>query len=159
MSTFLTGAGCGPFLGVPCGILAPLFTELDAAAGVIYTPREDSAIAMACGSALAGRDPVVLMQNSGLAQSVNVLASLVIPYGFPIGMVVSLRGSGEDNTAENQVMGRATGPILDSLGVPYRVLGEATGADLRWWQSVVRQGGRAAALLIPPDYFGWSCRQ
>jgi sulfopyruvate decarboxylase subunit alpha len=154
----LVGAGLGPFLGTPCGILAPLYSSLQADAGLITVAREDNAVGVAAGAALAGGHPVVLMQNSGLGQSVNALASLVTPYRLPMLLIVSLRGIDPDPTQENLVMGRLTGPLLDGLGIPAAVLdtGELLGAQVRWAADMVRQRRRPAALLVPPSSFGWS---
>ncbi|MGW5052686.1 thiamine pyrophosphate-binding protein [Actinokineospora sp. NPDC004072] len=152
----LTACGFGPFYGTPCGILAPLYRVAEERAALLTVPREDNAVGMAAGAALAGRRPVVLMQNSGLGHSVNALASLVIPYRLPILLVISLRGVAGDPTEENQVMGRATAPLLAALGVGSAVVDPADPApQVAWAARAVRQGGRAAALLITPSGFGW----
>lgn len=153
----LVAAGFGPFLGTPCGILAPLLRALDERVGVVTVAREDNAVGMAAGAALAGRCPVVLMQNSGLGQSVNAIASLVTPYRLPMLFVVSLRGIDPDPTQENLVMGRLTRMLLDELDVETSVLDadvEPVRAAARAAE-IVRLLGRAAALLIPPPAFGW----
>ncbi|WP_329045857.1 thiamine pyrophosphate-binding protein [Amycolatopsis sp. NBC_01488] len=147
----LTEAGFAPCFGTPCGILAPLYAALP---GLLTVAREDNAVGMAAGAALAGHAPAVLMQNSGLGQSVNALASLVVPYRIPMLLVVSVRGADGDPTPENQVMGRLTEPLLAGLGVPAEIL-EADGVEeqvARLWL-VVRE--RPAALLVPPTALGW----
>lgn len=65
--------GFSPFYGTPCGILAPLYAALEDKSDLLTVPREDTAIGVAAGAAAAGHLPVVLMQNSGLGQSVNAL--------------------------------------------------------------------------------------
>ncbi|MFF4693009.1 hypothetical protein [Streptomyces sp. NPDC001307] len=67
--------GFSPFYGTPCGILAPLYAALEDKSDLLTVPREDTAIGVAVGAAAAGHLPVVLMQNSGLGQSVNAAAS------------------------------------------------------------------------------------
>ncbi|SFP43289.1 sulfopyruvate decarboxylase subunit alpha/phosphonopyruvate decarboxylase [Amycolatopsis arida] len=150
----LTRQGFGPFYGTPCGILAKLYSAIE---GIWTVPREDNAVGIAAGAALAGRCPVVLMQNSGLGQSVNALASLVVPYRLPMLLVVSLRGVGPDSTQENLVMGRLTEPLLTNMGVPWLTLDPELDvpAQVSWAAALVRDQGRAAALLIPPAAFGW----
>ncbi|HWE92030.1 MAG TPA: hypothetical protein VG317_21385 [Pseudonocardiaceae bacterium] len=146
----------GPDLCVatPCGILAPLLGEL---AGVHrnfgYVHREDNAVALAAGVAMAGRRAVVLMQNSGLGQSVNVLASLVEPFRPPIGLVISLRGTGQDTTRENRSMGHITEPLLDHFDIPWRPIGRQS---LEWFDDCLESRTGPAALLVPPEFFGWS---
>jgi sulfopyruvate decarboxylase subunit alpha len=153
----LIAAGFGPFYGTPCGVLAPLLTALDARAGLLTVAREDNAVGMAAGAWLAGRHPVVLMQNSGLGQSVNALASLVVPNRIPVLLIVSLRGADPDPTQENIEMGRLTRPLLNGLG--FETLGLDPGTAPA--AAVSRLGAaiaahRPAALLIPPTAFGWT---
>ncbi len=46
--------------------------------------REDEAVAFAAGYKLAGGDPLVFMQNSGLGHCVDVITSLLNPYKIRI---------------------------------------------------------------------------
>lgn len=153
----LVDADFGPFLGTPCGILSPLYSALQLRAGLLTVAREDNAVGVAAGAALAGRFPVVIIQNSGLGQSVNALASLVVPYRLGMLLIVSLRGTGPDPTQENLVMGRLTAPLLDGLGIPARTLDGDRGhaGAVGWAADTVQRGGRSAALLVPPSTFGW----
>jgi len=153
----LVQRGFGPFYGTPCGILSRLYRAVEQTAGLQTVPREDNAVGLAAGAALAGRCPVVLMQNSGLGQSVNALASLVSPYRLAMLLVVSLRGVNPDPTQENLVMGRLTEPLLAELGLPTLILdaeGDLT-SQVDWITSMVHDLRRPAALLIPPEAFGW----
>ncbi|WP_217551467.1 thiamine pyrophosphate-binding protein [Streptomyces sp. GbtcB6] len=153
----LVGNGYGPFFGTPCGVLAPLLGAVEDKATLLTIPREDNAVGVAAGAALAGRTPVVLMQNSGLGQSVNALASLVMPYRIPMLLIVSLRGQAPDTTQENTGMGRLTEPILAELGVATRRLAgdRDLGELMDWLDGRVRQRRETAAVLIGPATFGW----
>lgn len=153
----LVASGFGPFLGTPCGILAPLYRALDERAGVTTVAREDNAVGIAAGAALARRCPVVLMQNSGLGQSVNAIASLVTPYRLAMLFVISLRGVDPDPTRENLVMGRLTTTLLDGLDVESSVLDpDADPSEaVAWASEVVQMKRRPAALLVTPSAFGW----
>jgi sulfopyruvate decarboxylase TPP-binding subunit len=152
--TLLAGRS-GPFLGTPCGVLAPLYRELDAACGVRTIAREDSAVGVAAGAALAGQQPVVLMQNSGFGQSVNAFASLVMPCRLDVVTVISVRGIAPDNTEENSAMGTLTPAILAGLRADVRSLAE--GADLTeataGW--LAAEADEPRFLLIAPGLFGW----
>lgn len=149
----LLAAGLGPFFGTPCGILAPLYRVLAEQAALVTVTREDNAVGVAAGAALAGGQPVVIMQNSGLGQCVNALASLVVPYRIPMLLIVSLRGTGPDPTPENTVMGRLSESLLTDLGIP-PVTADEELTDLDLAIDTVRSGN-TAALLIPPALFGW----
>ena len=112
----LVADGATSHVGTPCGILAPLWTQAENDPRVTLTTisREDTALAFAAGQALAGGRPVVLMQNSGFGSCVNVMASLVCAFELPVTLVVSLRGTGVDHTAENRGMGAVTRTLLDA---------------------------------------------
>ncbi|MEU1885867.1 thiamine pyrophosphate-binding protein [Micromonospora sp. WMMD987] len=145
-----------PFFGTPCGILAPLYSRLEATANLWTVSREDNAVGVAAGAAMAGRSPVVLMQNSGLGQSVNALASLVVPYRIPMLLIVSLRGVPPDFTTENIVMGRLTEPLLREAGIPTVHLEEENlAAQADWAGRLVVERRQPAALLVPPALLGW----
>jgi sulfopyruvate decarboxylase subunit alpha len=157
VSAALRDAGLGPFFGTPCGILGPLYAELEERDGLTTVAREDNAVGLAAGAALAGRSATVLMQNSGLGQAVNALASLVVPYEIPVLLVVSLRGTDADDTPENAVMGALTEQLLDAMDVPHRTLGrDEPAADAAWARDRLTADGGPAALLVPPALFGWT---
>jgi sulfopyruvate decarboxylase subunit alpha/phosphonopyruvate decarboxylase len=156
LADLLVERGFSPFFGTPCGILEPFYEALEQNAGLLTVPREDAAIGVAAGAAAAGRLPVVLMQNSGLGQSVNALASLVVPYRVPMLLIVSLRGVDPDPTPENLVMGRLTEPLLDGLGIPAaRITPDRAADQVARAHQLVAEQQRPAALLVTPQLFGW----
>jgi sulfopyruvate decarboxylase subunit alpha len=151
----LTEHFSGPFRCTPDQLQAPLLDSLARRSLLENVVREDIAIGMAAGACLAGRTPVVLMQNSGLGHSVNALASLVLPYGLAMLLVVGMRGTDLDDTAENLVMGRITEDLLRSLEIPTRFLSPShPDRDVAAVAAEVH-AGRTAALLIRPGLFGW----
>lgn len=156
VATTLANGTTGPFYLTPDGLQAPLLKRLAELVPTQNVVREDTAVAMAAGACLAGRTPVVLMQNSGLGQSVNALASLVLPYRFAMLLVVGVRGTDLDTTEENLVMGAITENLLTAMGVPVHSCGESDpeGDVARALAEVT--AGRAAALLISPGLFGWA---
>jgi sulfopyruvate decarboxylase alpha subunit len=69
------------------------------------------------GAWLAGHRGALLMQNSGLGNCTNALASLNMASMIPMVLVMSHRGDlGEFNPAQVP-MGRAVTHILDALGI------------------------------------------
>src|SRR3954470_6323440 len=86
---------------------------------VILATREEEAFGIAAGLSLGGRLPTVMLQSSGLGNSLNALTSLLIPYQIPVLMVVSMRGdAGEWNSAQVP-MGQAVRGILDAISIPH----------------------------------------
>lgn len=112
--------------GVPCAAMKKLlFCFLnDPEIPYIQAAREEDAVGIATGAYFAGRNPLVLMQNSGLANSINALSSLCIPYKIPILLLVTWRGYPDDanEPAYHFVMGGATIPIMNAIGIPVEVI-------------------------------------
>ena len=60
-----------------------------------------------------------MMQNSGMGNAANAIASLATPYQMPFLLLISQRGElGEFNAAQVG-MGQALRPLLDGLGVQH----------------------------------------
>ncbi|MCC6179460.1 MAG: decarboxylase [Chloroflexi bacterium] len=109
---------------VPDTIIGDLIrlTEADHSFDVVGLTREEEGVGILCGAHLGGRRGVLMMQNSGLGNAANALASLAMPYQVPFLMLISQRGElGEFNTVQVG-MGQALRPILDSLGIPHFTL-------------------------------------
>jgi phosphonopyruvate decarboxylase len=128
----LAGRGFDTASGVPCshfgGPIALLSRSGD---GYVPAPNEGAALAVAAGTALAGRRPYAMLQNSGLGNLINPLTSLVMTYKLPVLTFVSLRGWPDPATDEPQheVMGPASHPLLAALGVPHYTLRAEDGVD------------------------------
>jgi sulfopyruvate decarboxylase subunit alpha len=95
---------------------------------LILAMREEEAFGIAAGLYLGGRKPTVMLQSSGLGNSLNAITSLLLPYRIPVLIVVSMRGddAAEWNRAQ-EPMGRAVGSIFDAIAVSH-VTVEAAGA-------------------------------
>jgi sulfopyruvate decarboxylase subunit alpha len=149
----LKDAGFDFFAGVPCSLLKGLVSVLDEDKALRYVSatREDSAIGMAVGAWFGGRQPMVLMQNSGLGVSVNALASLSTMYEVPTLLVISWRGQGGKDAPEHILMGEIMQPVLDLLKIPWRVLGttEPMAAQVAWAKAAMTEARGPAALVVP----------
>ena len=109
---------------VPDNVLAPLIrmAEADDFFDVLSPTREEEGVGIVCGAYVGGRRGIVMMQNSGLGNAANALASLALPYQVPFLMLVSQRGElGEFNAAQVG-MGQASRPLLDGLGIQHFTL-------------------------------------
>lgn len=83
--------------------------------------REDIALGLAGGAYLAGKLPVVYMQNSGLGYSLEAFASLPLIYRIPCLVLVSFRGPEDPDMEEHVVMGRYTEDILKTFRLKYTI--------------------------------------
>jgi phosphonopyruvate decarboxylase len=127
--------------GVPDSLLkdvcACITTRFPAERHVIAT-NEGAAVGLAIGHFLAtGRPALVYMQNSGLGNVINPVASLADPlvYGIPMLFMIGWRGemkadgSQLHDEPQHVKQGQITIAQLDVLGIPYRLLDENT-ADI-----------------------------
>jgi len=84
--------------------------------------REEEGVGIITGEYFGGRYGVLMMQNAGLGNCVNALASLAIPYQIPFLMLINQRGELGEFHACHITMGRATRKILDSMGIQHFTL-------------------------------------
>ena|SRR3990167_5657718 len=78
-------------VGVPCSDIKEFISQIE----YIPATREDEAIGIAVGAYLAGKKPLVFMQNSGLGVSINAILSLLKPYDIHITLLISQHSSAE----------------------------------------------------------------
>ena len=123
-------AGIDFFTGVPDSQLKGLCDTLYATLGVkekhIVAANEGNAIGLCAGHFLAtGRPALCYMQNSGIGNAVNPLASLMDAqvYAMPCLLVIGWRGEpGVKDEPQHVKQGQVTLSQLDLLDVPYMVL-------------------------------------
>ena len=81
--------------------------------------REEEAFGIAAGLYLGGAKPTVMLQSSGLGNSLNALTSLFVPYQIPALIVISMRGDTNEWNAAQVPMGRAVRSICDAIAMPH----------------------------------------
>ena len=127
---------------IPCISIKDLIEAVEAAIPTFKVTREEEAVGLCAGAYLAGKRPLIVMQNSGLGNSVNALKSLIQLYGIPLLMIISHRGQ-EGELIEGQVpMGEATTRLLDALDIPYFApeAGDVEASLADAWDAAVKQG-------------------
>lgn len=139
------------YTGVPCSLLKGIFRVLespDTPARYLPAPREDTALGVASGLAVAGAKPVVLMQNSGLGYSLNVLTSFNLIYDVHLPLVVSWRGHDGNDAVEHDVIGRELTRLLDVFALRWTVLDNDVPVQSVEKLLDLHDGGRYTAALI-----------
>lgn len=98
---------------------------------------------------MGGKRTALLMQNSGLGNSVNALASLDLLYGVPLLMIISHRGTSGEKISAQVPMGKLTEPVLSVMGIPFVKPGQdgAEDAVVEAWKTAEVNGTPAAVLL------------
>ena len=112
--------GIAPILSLPCNMLAGLLREIEQHP-VQHIPvcREEEGVGIAAGAALAGKKPLLLMQNSGLGNTINALMSLTRLYKLPLFLLMSHRGSPGEKISAQIPMGEAAPHLLEILDINY----------------------------------------
>ncbi|WP_165950342.1 thiamine pyrophosphate-binding protein [Actinomadura sp. GC306] len=131
LRTALGEAGIEVVASLPDSWLSPLLTALDADPRIrhVKVTREDDALGIAAGAALAGGLGAVVCQNAGLLVGANALAGYVHLHELPLLVLAAQRGDIDDGFYYQAYKGRVVPPVLDAIGVPYhRMRG---GADPR----------------------------
>jgi sulfopyruvate decarboxylase subunit alpha len=144
-------AGIDFVASVPCVNLQHLLKLIDADPKIIHIPvtREEEGVGICAGAWMGGRRPALLMQNSGLGNSINALASLNFLYGIPLLMIVSHRGCEGEPIVGQIPMGRLTPTLLDAMEIPSFSPSPAEGTKVvaDAWHHCVAENKPAAVLL------------
>jgi sulfopyruvate decarboxylase subunit beta len=107
---------------VPCDKAKDLCFLLPGHFDHIGLTREEDGIGVCGGLVLSGKRPAMVIQSSGLGNSLNAIMSLTRTYDLPLPVIASWRGV-QDEVIPAQVPFNAAIPgILDATGIPYTVI-------------------------------------
>lgn len=141
---------------VPCINLQELLSLVGSDPEIIHVPvtREEEGVGLCAGAWIGGRRPALLMQNSGLGNCINALASLDILYGIALLMIISHRGGSGESMVGQVPMGRLTVPLLQAMNIPHFAPSqeEAEETVAHAW-GCAREGSSPVAVLLDLDYW------
>src|SRR5205807_5069838 len=103
----------------PLSHVLRILSEEYADIATVLATREEEAFGIAAGLYLGGRRAAVMLQSSGVGNSLNALTSLLIPYEIPVPMIVSMRGDAGEWNAAQAPMGRGIRGIFDAIAIPH----------------------------------------
>jgi len=112
--------------------------------------REEECIGFACGYRAAGGRPLVMMQSSGVGNSLNAIGSLAVPFTLSFPIVVTMRGTMGERNPSQVPIGRAAAPLLEVFGIQcYRLTSRDQIDDVvpRVFALAFETGTPAAVLL------------
>lgn len=123
----LKASGVGFIAAVPdiwtsAGLLWPI--AADDGFRLIRLCKEDEGISICSGLAYAGKRAVLLMQSTGLLDSMNALRAIAVEYEQPVCMLVGLLSKEPDRApADSAQYGvRIVPGILEVMGIDYVVV-------------------------------------
>tara|TARA_B100000029_G_scaffold503683_1_gene581052 strand:- start:425 stop:922 length:498 start_codon:yes stop_codon:yes gene_type:complete len=116
----LKAGGANFFLSVPCKLLANMITILEKDKDIYYSaiPREEEGMGICAGAYLGNKLPCIMMQNTGIGNSVNAIVSLLQLYQMPVVFLISYRGTPGEPVGAQGGMARVTEDILNTLKIP-----------------------------------------
>ncbi len=148
------------FTGVPDSLLSPLCNYLFDKYGIsdkhIIAANEGNAVGLAAGYHLAtGKVPVVYLQNSGLGNIINPVASLLNDkvYGIPCLFIVGWRGEPEVHDEPQHIyQGEVTVKLLEDMDIDTFILSKDTTEDelseaLSRFEDLFKIGKQAAIVV------------
>lgn len=152
----LEASGAGLFTGVPDSLLSKFSACVLQQKQLrhIIAANEGNAIGLAIGDYLVtGKPAVVYMQNSGLGNVVNPIASLADPdvYSVPMFLLIGWRGEpGVKDEPQHVKQGEITLGQLNVLNIPFAIVGSDTDVKTTisklWRKMQLRQG--PVALVV-----------
>lgn len=108
-----------PDITTSAGLLWPLSEDRDLT--LIRLCKEDEGVSICAGLAFCDRRAVLLMQQTGLLDSLNAIRAIAVEYEQPICMLVGLLQKEPDKApTESARYGvRIVEPILDAMGIDH----------------------------------------
>lgn len=79
--------------------------------------REEEGVGICTGAYFTGRRCALVMQNGGLLNACNALATTALQFQIPMLLLVLYSGARGDPAFP--VLGQVTEPVLDALSIPY----------------------------------------
>jgi sulfopyruvate decarboxylase subunit alpha len=108
------------------GLLRPLAQAT--APRLVRVCKEDEGVGICAGLAYTGRRSLLLIQQTGLLDSINAVRGVAVEYALPICMMVGLleKEPGVPPMQSKRYGVRIVEPILDAMGIAYHEIeGEA----------------------------------
>ena len=153
----LKDAGIDFIVSVPCVNLTRLLNIIDEDPDITHIPvtREEEGIGICAGAYLGGMRPAILMQNSGLGNSINALKSLIELYEIPLLMIMSHRGTEGESICGQVPMGESTPRILEAMDFRFfkPATPEAAYDDIRLSWELCEEEGKPVSILLEIKYW------
>jgi sulfopyruvate decarboxylase alpha subunit len=98
-------------------VLAPIIVKLEADPffKVVVLSREEEGIGLLTGAYMGGKRGAMLLQSSGLGNTLNALGSLALPYQIPFVMLLSPRGGFMEHNLVQLAWGKAVPRTVEAL--------------------------------------------
>lgn len=148
----LAEAGIDFIAAFPSSTLAELQRRLeeDRRFKTVFVSNEGEGVGVCGGAWLAGKQPALIMENSGLSVASYALIRLNAAYEIPLLMILDYRGDIGDGNWWAVPFGWSCVPLLSALRVSYAIADDANAAALlvpKLWRTSQHSKHPAALLL------------
>lgn len=152
----LQRAGVDHVVTVPDWVQLSLHSHLHNASGIrmLNACNENQCVTTAAGLTIAGRKPLLVMQNQGLYNCINTLRAVCLDAQIPLVFMVGQFGRefsniGQDPKQSRRTMVRIMEPVLDALEVPWiRMDTDADVSQIEKAYAIAHQRRTASVLLV-----------
>ncbi|WP_181024209.1 thiamine pyrophosphate-binding protein [Rathayibacter toxicus] len=148
----LSQLGYTDVLMVPCSILRERFDPAHFER-TWFLSREEEGVGIGVGLLATGSRPILLIQNSGLGNSINALSSLATAYEIPLVVGLTMRGDDVEENPAQIPIGLSTVGIIEAMGCYSELLtslDQLTDAFMKAEDEAKRRK-RPAFVLIPRE--------
>ncbi|MEC8891143.1 MAG: thiamine pyrophosphate-binding protein [Chloroflexota bacterium] len=123
---------------------------------VVPVSREGESMSVALGLNVAGKIPVVLIQNTGMMESGDSIRGMALDAGFPLVLVVGYRGwTRKGSTPDSAAV--YTEPFLNAFRLNYYLVEhDADGPRISEAFEETRRTKRPVVVLIGDEYHGFN---
>ena len=93
--------------------------------------KEDEGISICTALSYCGKRSLLMMQQTGMYDSVNAIRAIAVDYGHPVCMLIGLQGAQAEvapRDSDKHIV-RVAEPVLDALGVEHHLLSYASDVD------------------------------
>jgi len=93
---------------------------------LIRVCKEDEGVGICAGLAYTGKRALLLIQQTGMLDSINAIRGVAVEYAQPICMMIGLLQHDPNTTPRNSPRYgvRIVEPILDAMGIPHHLINE-----------------------------------
>jgi sulfopyruvate decarboxylase TPP-binding subunit len=97
LRSLLQQSGIDYLVCVPTSGINSVYRHFENEKKCIYVTREEEGVALAAGLRTANKNPLLLIQQSGMGNLLNAVFTLADPYGIEFPIVVLIRGEEDEN--------------------------------------------------------------
>lgn len=147
----MKSCGIDVVLTLPCDRMKNLLSMIPMNFEEIPLTREEGGCGIAAGLYMAGKRPALLIQSTGIGNSLNAISSLHMTYRIPLPILASWRGVYKETIPAQVHWGKSLPAVLDNMGIPYLVVEKTD--DLNGAREMIEgsyDNGLVCVILLSP---------